>query len=760
MHLNSGTLQVYFNTGSFLKINRNMKIIVIGNYPPRKCGIATFTENLVNSILLYNESASTPIEVEIIAMNDGGKHYDYPDIVKRTINDNNKASYLKAAKYINESSANLCLLQHEYGIFGGNSGLLLLPLIKALKIPLITTLHTVLQYPNYHQREVLKVIANYSSKIIVMCQKAITLLEESFGIRKSKIEVIEHGVPNFKTLISNTTKMPKKWQQRQIIITFGLLNRNKGIETAIRAIPQVAAKHPDVLYVIMGKTHPNIIKEYGEEYRDELKILVKELNIERNVEFVDKFVSEKELATILSFADIYITPYQKKAQITSGTLAYAVGAGLAVVSTPYWHAEEILSNDTGILFDFGDYQMLSSILNNLLDDKEKLNNHKARAGKYGIKNMWPIIGERYVNVFSEIIKNTVRYMQQIDNPLPFPEFSIDAIERLTNNTGIVQHSQGIIPYYKEGYSLDDNVRAIIMMQMAINRFNTKEYNKYLIKFLSFLLFMRNEDGIFKNLLSYSHQTNESKLSEDTYGRSMWALGYLIYKSNDDSIFREAHDIFHQSLRNVQHLTHTRGFANSIFGFYYYIKKFPDQILFINRMILLADKLCAQYKKHSISRWNWFDTEITYDNGILPAALYLAYEITNDKKYLEIADESTAFLEDICFSKPHLSLVGNKTWKSHINNKSEIGQQPVDAAAMVILYDTIHRIKKDNKSREMVKKSFLWFLGDNDLNIPVYDTQNHGCYDGIEELEVNQNQGAESNIAYLLSWLIAEPYFKN
>ncbi len=734
-----------------------MKIIVISTYPPRKCGIATFSENLVNSLIKASELSGTDLEVEVIAMNDNGKQYNYPDLVKVTITESNKASYVKAANYINNSGAHLCLLQHEYGIFGGNNGLLILSLIKRLKTPLITTFHTVLENPDFHQREVLKAIADYSLKVIIMCPRAVKMLETVYEVDKNKVEIIEHGVPDFSELLKNHPAKPAKWQQRKLIFTFGLLNRNKGIETVIKALPGVVKSNPDVLYVVLGKTHPNVVKEYGEEYRDWLKQLITELELENNVEFIDRYVSEKELAQMLSFADIYVTPYLTKTQITSGTLAYALGAGLAVISTPYWHAEDVLADGTGILFEFGDSDKLTTLINNLFKDKKQLAVYKKRANNYGAKNTWPSIGKRYLDTISFVIKNVVTLYKNKE-PFKIPPFSFTVLERLTDETGILQHANGMVPYYSEGYSLDDNARALIAAQMAYRVTHDEKYLNYITKYLAFVMLMYDE-GSFNNILSYSKNIYELERSEDSIGRTLWALGYLIQNCENNSLFRLSHELFHLSLQNIEKFKHTRGFANTLFGLYHYIKRFPDQVHFINRVTYLADKLCAQFEKNSVLRWNWFDKELTYDNGLLPASLYLAYKLTQNKKYLEIADQATTFLEDICFSNNHLSLIGNRTWSNPLKNMSFVGQQPLDAAAMVILYDIIHGIKKDDNSRKMLKKSFLWFFGENDLNIPLYDTVNKGVYDGIEELEINQNQGAESNIMYLLAYIIAKPYFE-
>ncbi len=349
-----------------------MKMICIGNYPPRQCGIATFTENLIIAIQKAALLQSIDIEIEVIAMNDAEQTYDYPSIVTKTIRDQYKSDYIEVANYINHSDADVCLIEHEYGIFGGNSGVLLLSLMRILKIPVVTTLHSVLQKPNFHQKEVLKKIATYSSRLIVMSTLAIDFLKEVYEVPSAKIICIEHGVPDFELMRSTLPASPKKWIGRKIMLTFGLMGRNKGIETVIKALPSIVAKHPDLLYVIMGKTHPHVVRHAGEEYREWLTQMVVKLNLLDNVQFIDEYVSESQLISSLLSSDLYVTPYLNKAQITSGTLCYALGGGCAVLSTPYWHAEEILVDGRGSLFAFGDSSDLADQVIALLDEPNKL----------------------------------------------------------------------------------------------------------------------------------------------------------------------------------------------------------------------------------------------------------------------------------------------------------------------------------------------------------------------------------------------------
>ena len=735
-----------------------MKIVCIGNYPPRKCGIATFTENLVQSIRKAAAAHKQDADIEVIAMNDPGQKYDYPAIVTRSIDDLDKEAYLEAAEYINQSGASICLLQHEYGIFGGNSGLLVLTLLKQLNIPIITTLHTVLEQPSFHQKEVIKKIGAYSSKLVVMSNLAIDFLTHNFDIPREKIIRIEHGVPDFELLKTKNPEPPGIVNNRKTLLTFGLINRNKGIETVIKALPRIVEKHPEIVFIILGKTHPHVIKFQGEEYRTYLKELTLELGIEDHVKFLNQYTTEVELATFLLSGDIYITPYLNKAQITSGTLAYAVGAGLAVISTPYWHAEELLAEDRGILFDFKDHLQLADIVNDLLDHPKKLDRFRKNAFSYGCQIAWPKIGNQYLELFEEIKAEGKheKGKEPVDS-FDVPEFCFQHVERLTDYTSIIQHCKGCIPNYQTGYSLDDTSRALILSVKAYRRFGDQKYITYIHRYLAYLIFMQNQEGDFKNFLNYNRGTFELSGSDDAYGRAVWALGYLIRFADSDSLFQTAVELFNAATRRISQLTYARGFANCILGFCHYIKRFPNQEQPVETLRLLADNLCGCYEKHKKKSWDWFEDTLTYDNGLLPASLYKAYQLTTDERYLTIADVTTHFLESKCFQTGHLSIIGNKQWFRGGEEIPGFAQQPVDALAMIILYGTINKIKKDPESVNKIRMCFGWFFGINDLNLPLYDSETKGCNDGIEELSISQDQGAESIIAYLMSWLITEPY---
>ena len=739
-----------------------MKLICLGNYPPRKCGIATFTENIVNALIDSAKMQKLHLSIEVIAMNDDGREYDYPPIVTKSIDCTDKQAYINAAEYINQSGFDALLLQHEYGIFGGDSGLMLLELLRRLKIPVITTFHTVLKQPSFHQKEVLIKISQYSNRIVIMNPIAIGFLTKVYKIPKHKIQVIEHGVPDFSKLKDDGKVIFEKWNNKKIMLTFGLIGRSKGIETVIRAMPEIVKTHPEILYVVLGKTHPHIIAHAGEEYREFLVTLANNLNVQNNIIFINEYVHEDILMQYLVRADIYVTPYLNKAQITSGTLAYAVSGGAAVLSTPYWHAKTILADGRGKLFNFSDEKGLSKIVIDLLDDPLEMIFLRRKAYNYGTQIIWPKIGMAYYNVFTEILHSRFPVIPEsvFDNfEFSMPKFESQHIEMLTDNTGIIQHSIGSVADYRTGYCTDDNTRGLILSTRAYHRFKDKKYLNLIYKYLSFIMHMQNKDGTFKNYLSYGRAFEEEQSSDDAFGRAVWALGYIIRRAPNDSILQTSRELFYKAVTNLNVLVYARGYANCIFGLYHYIKRHPDQENFVEMLISLSNQLCDNVTKHSHDNWTWFEPELTYDNGLLPAALYLAYEITDIPLYFDTAEKTRTFLEDHCFVNNHLTVVGNKRWLKPKESTSGFDQQPVDAMAMVLMYYSAQKVNSKKEIIDKLKFSFLWYFGKNDINLPLYDNQTHGCNDGLEALSVNRNQGAESIITYLYSWLLAEPFFK-
>jgi glycosyltransferase involved in cell wall biosynthesis len=736
-----------------------MKIAYISTYPPRECGIATFNQNLVRAIGTNFPERENLLKGDfVVALTDSENlhEYEYPEEVKYIIRQNHQKDYIRAANYINTSPADVCIMEHEFGIYGGESGIYILPFINRLEKPLLSILHTVLKEPSYVQRIIIREIAEQSAKIIVMSQRAVEFLTTIYDISAEKIQIIEHGVPDLEAPKVNPVSNLTSFKNHRVLLTFGLISRNKGLETVVRALPKIVEKHPDVMYVVLGNTHPGVKKNSGEEYRDHLKTLATQLNVSNNLIFINKFVAEEELIQYLTACEIYVTPYLNEAQITSGTLSYAVGAGAAVVSTPYWHATELLTHNRGRLFDFKNSEELANILIELLDNEELLNGLKENAYEYGLHLRWPVIGSEYIKVAQEacfdhdfrdkILKNS------IVDPEIMPKFSLTHVLRLTDDTGIVQHAKYGIPNLKEGYCLDDNARALIMALMAYERNNSKEAFELLPVYLSYIHYMQTEDGNFRNFLSFNRQYLDEVGSEDSFGRTIWALGYLIGCTSRNSYREFATEIFHKSFPHFKALHHLRGMANTIIGISLYLKVFPTDEGMVNEMTRLTGLLVDAYEKEHGEDWEWFQESMTYDNAILPLALLHSCEITGNEMVKKIALKTMAFLDKLTLANGYLSPVGNDGWYYRGGVFPTFDQQAIETMAMVLMHFQAYQIFRKPEYIEKMFLSYRWFLGENTLRAPLYDHDTKGCCDGLLPTGINRNQGAESTLAYLISHL--------
>ncbi len=689
----------------------------------------------------------------IVAMNDNDLEYEYPLEVKFTIRQEHQRDYIQAANAINYSGADVCILEHEFGIFGGLNGVYILPLLHKLEIPLIVTFHTVLKTPSYDQKAITLEISKMANRIVVMSNRAIEFLTKVYKIPAKKIEKIEHGVPDL-YYDSASSKKEFNFEDRTVLLTFGLLSRNKGIETVIRALPAVVEKYPDTLYMIIGKTHPSVIRHAGEEYRNFLRLLIKSLKLEEHVFFLNEFISQEDLFKYLSATDIYISPYLNEAQITSGTLSYAIGVGTAVLSTPYWHAQELLAEGRGELFDFNNSAQLGDMILELLDAPEKLQQLRQNALSYGKMIAWPRTGQQYNNLAATIMKEPVIKIRQetILDPLVLPPFSMTHIRRLTDDTGIIQHAKFGIPNLKEGYCLDDNARALLLVLMAYRQKKDPTALELFPIYLSYIHYMQNEDGTFRNFLSFKREYLDELGSEDSYGRAVWSLGYLLGNAPNDAYYQSGKLVFFDALPYCTKLVSIRGIANTIIGISYYLRSNRDDESISELLRDLTQKIVNNYKSEKSNGWNWFESILTYDNGILPLSLLHAYEILNDEKIKNIALESIEFLTEQSMRDDYLSLIGNEKWYRKDEERSVFAQQPVDALAMVLMYYQAFYVTKNKKYINLMFSSFMWFLGENDLRMNLYDFETDGCCDGIERYGINRNQGAESTLAYLIAHL--------
>lgn len=736
-----------------------MKIAFIGTYTPRQCGIGSFSQNLFESI--QDLASSQASENIVIAINDPDNTYAYPPEVKFIIEQDDHHSYLKAADYINNNGIDICVVQHEYGIFGGQNGVFVLTLLHHIAIPAIVTFHTVLKKPSYNESMILKEIVRAAEKVVVMANKAVEMLIELYDVPVEKIEMIPHGVPDIRydrTVVRQELRLTGK----HVLLTFGFIGRNKGIETAICALPKVVQAYPDTVYIVLGKTHPNVVRHAGEEYRLFLHRLVKKLNLEDHVIFLNQYASQDDLFKYLSASDIYLTPYLHEAQITSGTLSYAVGVGSAVVSTPYWHAAELLDGGRGKLFNFNDDKQLAAILLDLLAHPNKLETMRSCAREYGKTITWPKTGGRYYALAEHLNEITPKLIIKKDPALDLnvlPPLRFDHIDRLTDSTGIFQHATYGIPNYHEGYCLDDNARALLMMLMAYRRTKSERTIKYIAIYLGYINYAQNADGTFRNFMGFNRSFLDEISSEDAFGRAVWALGYAMAYSPMDAYYQMARQLFFRAMPQFERLRSIRSIANTIIGLYYYLQDNPSDEGMIELIRKLAARLHHEYQIHRKDGWHWYESLLAYDNALLPLAMLYAAEVLTNKTYEETAFESMAFLELHTLQKGHLSLIGNQNWYRQTETPSPFAQQPVDAMAMVLLYLQAYNHSGKLSYLGSLHTSFMWFLGENDLRVSLYDFETHGCCDGLQPDGVNRNQGAESTLAYIISYLAVQHTFE-
>ena len=733
-----------------------MKIAFVNTYPPRKCGIASFSANLIEAFKDNFKANNKTLEAKIVAVNQENISIT-PNNANLNINQEFLSSYINVAKNLNYHATDLCIIQHEYGIFGGDCGLYILPFIYHLNCRVIVTLHNVLEEPTFSQKNIIKKINEQAENLVVMNVTASRLLQTNYDIDSSKIEIIEHGIPNLEPINKLLAREIIGLKQQHVLLSFGLLSRNKGIETVINALPEIIKIFPNLVYVILGNTHPSVLKHDGDEYRNYLSILIREKKLNNHVQFHNEFVNEKRVIEYISAADLFITPYNINSQVTSGTMSYGFGLGSLVISTPFLHAKELLKENSGVLFDFKDYEQLSTKVIQLLSDPDKMNQIKNNAYKEGRNFTWEKIGEKYAQLANHCISNTAvntikpHKHNLIDISL-LPDLNLSHLKRLTDDTGIIQHAKYGIPNLKEGYCLDDNARALVTALMAFKQTKDTDSIDLIPIYLSYIHYMQKPSGIFRNFMSFSRQFLDETGSEDAFGRTIWSLGYLVKHAPKDAFLEIGKEIYCCALPNFDEIKSLRAVANIVIGISYYVQKFPLEESSRECLNKLTQKLTDSYSQAKTDDWVWFEDLMTYDNGILPLALFLSSEITGNENVKQIAIDSTAFLVKHTFESGYLTPIGNEYWFVKEKEKSIYDQQAIDVMAMVLLFYEAYKATKNNEYLSMLNTSYLWFLGENSLRMPLYDHETHGCCDGLEKHGVNRNQGAESTLAYLISHL--------
>jgi glycosyltransferase involved in cell wall biosynthesis len=732
----------------------DLDVVYVGTFVPRTCGIATFANDLGTSIA--QEMGGKPYRV--VAITDRAEGYDYPPEVTFEIRQNEIRDYARAAEYLNGSSAQIISLQHEFGIYGGDAGKYLSVLLCHLKKPVITTVHTILENPSSDYRESFEDVINCSQRLVTMSQKGARMLGEIYGVPQDKISVIHHGVHDVPFVDSNFYKEKFNVEGLTVLLTFGLLSPNKGIETALEALPYVVEKHPDIVYIILGATHPGVKKVRGEQYRLSLERKAIDLDIADNVVFHNRFVDLQELTEYMSCCDVYLTPYLAKEQITSGTLAYAVGMGKAVVSTPYWYAEELLSDSRGVLVDFRDVKGMATALNDLIGDSMRRNKMRKAAYEYGRTMVWREVGRQYVEMFVQMLgerKNLevgAAWKQKMLPLITLPEIKLDHLFSLSDDVGLLQHACFGIPDRDNGYSADDVGRGLAAITTCYNQQKEEQILPLIRTYVSFLNHSQTDTGNFHNFMSYDRRFQDQQGSDDTLGRVLWGLGTVVRWGPKEQVRAFAHNMMARAAPRILEIGAPRAKAYAIMGMYHLLQKFEGASQFKRLLIQLADDLVGLYKENHREDWHWFEDVVTYGNAKIPEALLRAYQVTQNEEYLEVALESLDFLTREQWNGVYFELVGNEGWYAKGGERALFGQQPIDAGYLVEAYVAASEVTNMTKYLDLARLAFDWFLGRNRLNTALYDFADGSVADGIDSNGISANQGAESVVCYLLAVL--------
>jgi glycosyltransferase involved in cell wall biosynthesis len=732
------------------------KIAFIGDYLPRKCGIATFTGDLRAAV-----AAEFPkVESFVAPVNDLPQGYEYPPEVRYEFDEGDLDAYRRTAAYLNFSNADVVCLQHEYGIYGGSAGSFILALLRDLRIPVVTTLHTVLQEPDVQQKKVLQELGVLSSRLVVMSERGRRMLTDIYGVPADKIDLIAHGIPDLPFVDANFYKDQFGVEGKYVILTFGLLSPNKGIENVLRALPEVVKKFPNLIYIILGATHPNLVREHGEAYRLSLERLAQDLGIKRNVSFYNRFVEFEELKAFLGVADIYITPYLNASQSTSGTLAYAFGSGKAVISTPYWHAEELLQGDSGVLVPFNDTKAMTGAILDLLGDDTKRNAMRKKAYIAGREMTWSKAAQHYMESFEKARRSptssSIRRLEVrtlADESLELPAVSLEHLLRMSDTTGIIQHAIYSLPDFHHGYCTDDNARALILTVLLEDlEVENKDLTRLSEVYASSLQYAFNPDlKRFRNFMGFNRQWLEPMGSEDSHGRALWALGTCVGRSHHRDIQEWAARLFERALPSVQETTSPRTWAYTLLGIYEYFRRFNGDRVAAQMRDTLTKRLIDLYEANSSEDWPWFENIVTYANAALPHVLILSGRWADNPRAFEIGLKSLRWLMAVQKSPHgHFRPIGSNGFYPRGGKPAEYDQQPIEAHCSVSACLEAYRSTNDATWHEEARLAFEWFLGRNDLGLALYNPATGGCCDGLHIDRVNLNQGAESTLAYLMS----------
>ncbi len=737
------------------------RVAFVGNFLPRQCGIATFTTDLCAA--LAGEYGGDRLFA--IPVNDPESHYDYPEQVRLELEQEDLGSYERAAEFLNFNGNDLVCLQHEYGIYGGAAGRHILALLRKLKMPLVTTLHTVLRNPDTNQRAVLEEIAYLSDRLVVMSESAATFLSEVYSVPSGKIDIIPHGVPDLPFIDPNYFKDKFGTEGKSVLLTFGLLSPNKGIENVIQALPAILEKHPNVVYIVSGVTHPHIRRREGERYREELQALAERLGVSEHLILNNRFVSTEELIEHVGAADIYITPYLQEAQVVSGTLAIALGAGKAIISTPYWHAKELLAEKRGVIVSFADPDAIAEAVIRLLENEAERHAMRKRAYLHSRGTTWPKTARAYMASFQRArFERSLhpRAAQQGDRVTELvdllPPLNPGHLLNMTDDTGMLQHAIFSVPNTREGYTTDDNARALIasiLLDKNEPQAGEHDYPALSHRYLSFLwLAFHSDTGRFRNFLGYDRKWLEDVGSDDSHGRALWSLGMVLGSSRNAGLRGAAGRLFEAAVPATLKFTSPRAWAYSILGLQAYLDWFPGDRAIQGVRNALANRLLDIYERTHSETWKWFEKSLSYSNARLSQALILAGWRSDNQRMIEAGMDSLKWLvaEQHRDDREIFVPIGSSGFFIEGNEKARFDQQPVEACATISACLEVYRLTEERQWREEAQRVFRWFLGKNDLQAPLYDPITGGCRDGLHPDRVNENQGAESTLSFLMALL--------
>lgn len=729
----------------------------MGDHLPRKCGIATFTTDLQQAVAAEHDNC----QCFVVAVNDFADGYSYPPEVRFEIEEQDLSSYLRAADFLNISNVDVVCLQHEFGIYGGPAGGHILAFLRELRMPVVTTLHTVLLNPNPDQRRVMEGLIALSARLVVMADRGRQMLRDIYRAPEAKIDLIPHGIPDVGFVDPAYFKDLFGVEGRVVLLTFGLLSPNKGIEHVLNALPEILEEFPDVVYIVLGATHPNELRERGEAYRMGLELGARKNKVDKNVIFYNQFVDLENLKEFIGAADLYITPYLNEAQITSGTLAYAFGAGKAVVSTPYWHAAELLAEDRGVLVPFADAGAMAREVRGLLRDDTRRHAMRKNAYRMGREMVWGNAAHLYMRSFeSARLEGAVpaRRVQlgskTLDQkPRELPRLQLTHLSRMTDSTGVFQHAIFSVPNFSEGYCSDDNARAFILAVLLGEAGEEPEKARTLATTTAAFLYHAFDAaaGRFHNHMSFDRLWLDEQGSEDCHGRALWALGVGVGRSPHRSFQMMAGQLFAQALPVAAEFSSPRAWAFGLLGMHEYLRRLGGDSMVTQMRELLATRLMALYAQTAIEEWQWFENELSYDNAKLAHALIVSGEAMARADILDCGLDALQWLTELQTSeKGQFRPIGSNGFYPRGGERADFDQQPIEAQATVSACLAAYRVTSDFRWYDRARTAFDWFIGWNDLGVQLCSPETGACRDGLHVDRVNGNQGAESTLAYLLS----------